>query len=368
MRACFGLTWRLAASVLLGLPLAALAAEGTVGPNGELGPSRMFIVDTVVGVASIPRRGGPVGLQKGYLIFGGETVNVRDKARLGLILGKYGTLEMGPGALVAEKLPASSSSANLDTRLQLQSGHLHLLWGQPDGVKDWPLTLRFGAWSARIRNGEYFFQLSDSELAVCNAGGEIEVASDAGDSVLAVTEGTCLQLQPGPPNAVSIPAERWNEVRRDQDVDVVMAGAAAAPVIATKVAGEPVEEEVEIVKSADALLDAEPTAAGPEEFDPAPAVRSNVAVIYSQPDAATELTSEWLVNVISVPDAALAERHVKTLVAAGFAASVRAETVHGQSSYRVVVPGIRDGAAASGIAQQLQARFGFRDAWALERR
>lgn len=346
----------IAASVLAWLPLAAIAAGESVGPRGELGPARMFSVESVMGAASVMRRGSPVLLQRGYLVFNGETAEVREDSRLTLFLGPFGTLEMGPGRLTASKLPAAPWASDLDTRLQLERGHLRLQW-KPAAGKNWPLAIRLGGWMARVGNGEHFFHVTDDGVAVCNLQGAIKMTSvGTAAATHAVAENSCLQVQPGEPRLLAMPADQWSLVF-DEDLDAVIAAAAPAAGT-TEVVTPDVPQSPPLAEAP-----AEPS----DARSPVIVGQGNVATIYTQPDAPLVPRDEWLVNVISVRDAALADRHAKTLVTAGFAARVRTETVHGQPSYRVIVPGIQDGAAASGIAQQLAGRFGFSDAWAMQR-
>ncbi|MGQ0620259.1 MAG: SPOR domain-containing protein [Panacagrimonas sp.] len=327
------------AGVLAGLPLTVMALDESLGPRGELGPARMFSVDSISGTAHVIRRGSPILLQRGYLVFNGETMEVREDSRLRLFLGPFGTLEMGAGQLTASKVPAAPWARDLDTRLQLDRGDLRLQW-KPEPGKNWPLAIGVGDWIARVGSGEHFFHVADGGVSVCNLLGTMEVTDTNDPAVsLAVAQDSCLQVHPGQAKVVAMPADPWT-LGFGQDPDATIT--AEAPAAGSTVLPEPAVPPVIVGQG-------------------------NVATIYSQPDAPAEPTSEWLINVISVRDPAQADQHAKTLVAAGFRARVRAETVRGQPSYRVVVSGITDGAAANGIAQQLQGRLGFTDAWALQR-
>lgn len=359
-----------------------LALALIVGPLGaapapvdeDLGPARVLAVDSVRGNATLQRRGDTVTLQQGYLVFNGETISTPEGARLSLSLSHHGELQLGAGALRAEKLPQGPTARDLDTRLFLERGHLHLRWQYENDLRSWPLTIRLGTWSAQVRNGEYHFEAREGRFVVCNVAGAVELYPDSGAGSRRISSGTCLQLQPGAPQVLNASADDWALALRDLSLDglVSKAGAPAptadpaqAAVSATAaVAVAAAEPEL----SPEQLIATAPTSAGRTVVSEIAQVGSEVRVVYTEPGGAVDPRNDWMINVVSVRDPGSADGYARSLISAGYPARVRSETVRGLPSYRVVVLGIQNGAAAEGMAEQLRTQKGFTDAWVLQRR
>lgn len=379
------------------IPAAAvlLTLTSAVGPlvaappraDDDLGPARVLAVEAVRGNATLQRRGDIVTLQQGYLVFNGETISTREGTRLSLSLSRHGEMQLSAGALRVEKLPPGPTAKDLDTRLFLERGHLHLRWQYENDLRSWPLTVRLGAWGARVRNGEYHFESRDGRLIVCNVSGAVELYPDSGTGPRTVRSGTCLQLQPGAPQVLTASADDWALALRDLSLEAVASRASVsasasipnpattaptpspvpAPVSAPATAPVAVAA-AEPEPSPEQLIATAPTSAGPVIVSEIAQVGSEVRVVYTEPGGAVDPRNDWMINVVSVRDSGSAEDYVRSLVSAGYPARVRSETVRGLPSFRVVVPGIQNGAAAEGVAEQLRTQMGFVDAWVLQRR
>lgn len=77
---------------------------------------------------------------------------------------------------------------------------------------------------------------------------------------------------------------------------------------------------------------------------------------------------EWIVNVMTVTDPEVANRHLKTLVDAGYPAVLRQETVRGRGSYRIIIGGIANEVGARRVADLLVSKMGYAAAWPLQKR
>lgn len=78
--------------------------------------------------------------------------------------------------------------------------------------------------------------------------------------------------------------------------------------------------------------------------------------------------NEWMVNVASYSTPEFAEQQKRELIARGFPATVRNETVRGRASYRLVIEGMPTEAAALTTVGELDARLGLQSAWVLRKR
>lgn len=389
-----------AAAVMLTLT-SAVAPLGAAPPRADddLGPARVLAVEAVRGNATLQRRGDTVTLQQGYLVFNGETVSTREGTRLSLSLSRHGEMQLGAGALMVEKLPPGPAAKDLDTRLFLERGHLHLRWQYENDLRSWPLTVRLGAWGARVRNGEYHFEARDGRLVVCNVSGAVELYPDSGAGSRTVRSGTCLQLLPGAPQVLTATADDWALALRDLNLNAVVSRATASIPHPVSTASTPVAAQAPVSEPASAsasasspeaepapeptpvavaaaepepspeqLIATAPTSAGPVVVSEIAQVGAEVRVVYTEPGGEVDPRNDWMINVVSVRDAGSADDYAKSLAAAGYPARVRSETVRGRPSFRVVVPGIQNGAAAEGVAEQLRTQLGFVDAWVLQRR
>lgn len=114
-----------------------------------------------------------------------------------------------------------------------------------------------------------------------------------------------------------------------------------------------------------------PTPTAPETVPVQPAAPtsegSNPASAESAPAPETA-GPEWIINVLTLTDPAAADQHVRRLTEAGYPAELRAETVRGRSSYRVVIAKVNSEQAADRIVQLLGAKMGYPSAWAMQKR
>lgn len=77
---------------------------------------------------------------------------------------------------------------------------------------------------------------------------------------------------------------------------------------------------------------------------------------------------EWIINVATHANADDAKRHVDQLIAAGFKATARQETVRGRTSYRVVIERLPSETAAQSALADLNAKYGNGSAWSMRKR
>lgn len=151
------------------------------------------------------------------------------------------------------------------------------------------------------------------------------------------------------------PVEPAPQVEPAPRVETTPAGEPAAPV--------PAPAETAVAASA-------PPAAPVVETPVAPPVSAAPVVARTTLDTPASLDAgpEWIVNVMTVTDPEVANRHLKTLTDAGYPAVLRQEIVRGRGSYRIVIGGIANEAGARRVAELLATKLGYAAAWPLQKR
>lgn len=410
----------------LAIPAALLA----LGASAQDPPSRGFEdettrilqVERVDGDALVLRGGREIALQAGYLVFGQERVMVARDARVDLRLAGLGDVDVvgdrGEAVVTVDKLPFSAWAVELDIWFRLERGRLSVDWRRPGAAERWPLFVQIGNWTAHLEAGEFLMQRTDGAGTICANSGSAELADDSGQRQR-LESGGCIHLRDGEAaSADELRIEQWEGMARPApapELPAVGTGAqdgmdrslhaaarvpapvvdAPGPSIRVEVVPPPESPPIPVTAPAPAPAVTEPSAppaksvvatparsASPEPVPatPTPAPTPAPAAAPAAPRSGEQTAAlaplvpeppsgpEWIINVLTVADPALAEQHVRTLTAAGYPAELRPETVRGRSSFRVIIPRVNSEQAAGRIVQLLADKMGYPSAWALQKR
>lgn len=226
-----GAEFRLARSSLaiLGVMVAAWTHAASGSSAGAQVPNRILQVESLSGPVTIRRAGRDINAQSGYLLFNEERVTAAPGARAKLLLASHGRLDLVSidrldASLLTERLPYSTSSADLSTRLRLDAGALAVQWTRPEAAQisssSWPVSVLMGDWSVALSSGEYLFRRSGERAIACNVSGSTSV-TDGREWKFTLEAGKCLKLDRNPVLVDFEPSE-W------AGLDLPVAGAAVA--------------------------------------------------------------------------------------------------------------------------------------------
>lgn len=349
------------------------------------GPASVWRVDAIEGQASFQPGASPERpaepLMPGSVLAVGR-VEVAEGSRLYLRVGSDSRLQLGPGAMLIERLPQADGDGDRTSQLRIDNAELRLAWNQPGATGDWPLTLRFGPWATALDNGGYVFRSDPGGAIVCTALGRLVVSDttpNGGAPPETLEADSCTQFRVGeaPLTVFPDPAGTLPETAQDLPLTGPLTDPAAVTGAVPPGSGSELSSGMSPGLSPAGAADARafPASATPAAATPA-AAPASLDFVGPPPPAGPGGTAppppppgpEWVVNILSTNDLASAEGHATRLIAAGFAALVRSETVRGRASYRVLVAGIDSEAAANGIARSLAERHGYRTAWVLQKR
>lgn len=267
--------------------------------------SAVLSVERAAGV-SVMRMGQMLTLDHDLVLQEGDQISAAG-GRAALKIDRYGSLELGPGAvMVVERLPFASYASELNTELRLDAGYMRVLWKRSGKATPWPLAVQLAGVRLTLSSGEYFFDASTQGAQLCVAGGEAALAGEGGSTLF---DGpACYQLADGAPGQRS-----------------TRAGADFIAMRSTFSLG------------------------------------GNSALGVAAP---IELPPAWLLNVISTIDSPSAEREAARLRAAGYTPQVQAVTVKARQWYRVRLE-FATRAEALATAKKIQT-LGYANAWIMK--
>lgn len=312
--------------------------------------AQMLRLDNLQGSAELSRGQQHPPLNRETAIVADDEIRVGAGARLSLLLGRHGILELGPGSeLVVERVPFASYADDLRTVLRLRRGFLRVIWKQPPLDIQWPLFVYMDSDRASLLSGEYFFEVGPEINAICVAEGGLALAGGSRDDAQALEPDTCYRMVPGvPPQPREQQPDDWIAVRENRALDRSMWAAPAAvrpppPQVVEKPAAKPADRPAAVASSAKA---------------PNPPPKPD------RPDARAG-SAGWTLNLASLPDRASADKELARLKKAGFPGVVQPADVKGRSWYRVQIQGLASREEAQGMAEQLKGA-GFAQAWILK--
>lgn len=186
-----------------------------------------------------------------------------------------------------------------------------------------------------------------------------------------VTVATAATLMESDPPAAGVvpPTLKWTEdLHTDTSSLQPVTAATPVPTVAPVDTGTAMP-----AASAEPAVVAIPVTSAPATSDVSDAPQGDVALAVPATHALPPLPAdgsgaEWIVNVATYVEPDMARHHAEQLIALGYQATVRPETVRGRSSYRVVIEGLPTEAAAQSAVADLGTRHGVRSAWAMRKR
>lgn len=366
---------------------AALLLSGLLAGAAYAGTEDAILrIDQTSGVTGVQRDGKRLPLQAGDALQEQDLIVTESSGRMTLRLGRHGFVEVGPDAEVGvERLPFATYARDLKSIFSVAKGYFRVVWRQPQLTSSWPLYIYLSGHRISLASGEYFFQNRGEQQGICVAAGQLTLQAVGREGMEIILPPACLRLTPAAaPQLSTRNPDDWIAVRRGYRIDAtatslqaeelaIAAAAAAAsstaaavssngPSVSMRSVAAPTAVVVSpVVQAASVPPRLPPPAAAPTGLAaPAAAAASKTLA----PPAPASANSQWVLNVASYTEAAVAEKEAARLRAAGYpSASSQPVSINGKSWYRVQLVGFTSEAAARAALVEIKGKLGLRNIW-----
>lgn len=326
-------------------------------------------VDIVHGAATVSRLGSESSLNPGDALGERDVVSVPVGSALKLRFGSSDSVELGGDTVIAiERLPDASRPTEGKTILSLDHGVVRVIRPGGDDLV-LPFHLFLGDQRAALSEGDFYFEREPRLVQACAESGQLSLPPTEFLPLRVVSGQNCYHNAggEGPPRVLQHDESFFTQARARIGLLNVPASAMTtvpsvnpATVAVPVSASTPVHAPASVAASGfggAVLANTEPVPVASASSVPA----VTEAVPAALPVEAAPGPTEWTVNLASFSQLEQANDEVQRLQAGGFPAAVESKEVGGVMHYRVQLRGFESADAARSQANEVAARFGYKD-------
>jgi cell division protein FtsN len=340
-------------------------------------------VGAVAGTATVERLGTSLALKPGDILRERDVLTVASGSGVRLALTPDSVLDVGGDTQIAiERLAVTADVADPKIIVSLDRGMLRVDWHAPKSAGAPSFHLFFAGQRATLADGEYFFDKHDATTKICVATGESAMAPTQAIPARALKPSACYHVASDRMPQIEMRGPQYWAQLRERLNPMRLAGASNQPVAASapssvqaRSAPVPAAAAESPIQGTALVPTALPDAVGISATKPGvePAVAASPAGSGSSApapsqgsgqshDASPASTAQgWIVNLASYEHEAEADSDVLRLQSAGYEARAVAAEVNGDTRYRVQLRGFASAAEARAKADEVQARFGYKN-------